>query len=90
MAASLLSDFALTWWRVQCEDDPSRPRLWHFRPDFVGAIQAQFVDRDRSKRALMAMENWRMLKGESIPSYVSRFQKLMLELKAAGKRVDDE
>ena len=31
-----------------------------------------------------------MLKGESIPAYVSRFEQLKLELEAVGKHLDDE
>ena len=31
-----------------------------------------------------------MVKGESIPAYISRFEQLLLELRAAGKQVDDE
>ena len=90
VASTLLSDFALTWWRVSCADDPSRPRIWHFKPDFMDALRAQFVDKDRSKRALMAFEQWTMARGEAIPAYISRFEAMMLELRAVGKRLDDE
>ncbi len=38
----------------------------------------------------MAFEAWGMVKGESIPAYISRFEQLLLELRAAGKQVDDE
>ena len=58
--------------------------------DLLDGLRDQFVDKDRSKRALVAFERWTIHKGESIPSYVSRYEQLMLELQAVGKHVDDE
>ena len=69
----MLSDYALTWWRVQCRSDPDRPVVWEWE-DFIEALRDYFVDKDRSKRALVAFERWDLLKGETIPAYVSRFE----------------
>ena len=54
-------------------EHPARPRVWDLS-ECLDALRDDFVDTDRSKRALVAFERWTILKGEGIPAYVSRFE----------------